>query len=346
MRFTITIEPSGASFHAGRDEPVLAAAMAQGVGLPYGCRDGACGSCKCQLLEGRVIHGAHQVKALSQAEEDAGLILTCCAAPQTDVRLRVQAHPSRQDFPVQKMPCRVMQMERPAPDVMVLQLQLPAASALRYRPGQYVNVTLPSGVQRSYSMASVPPPPSDRPSITLHIRHLPGGAFTDHVFGALKPKDILRLEGPLGSFCWREDSNKPVVLVASGTGFAPIVAMLEQLRSSTLAPRPTVLYWGARRRIDLYAHERALQLAQALPWLRYVPVLSQAHPDDAWSGRTGLVHQAVLADLPDLSAHQVYACGAPAMVRAAQHDFVALAGLPAEEFFADAFTSQADSLSL
>jgi CDP-4-dehydro-6-deoxyglucose reductase, E3 len=343
MRFTVTVEPSGASFYVGRDEPVLAAAMAQGVGLPYGCRDGACGSCKCQLLEGRVIHGAHQMKALSQAEEDSGLILTCCAAPQTPLRLRVHTVDALRDFPVQKMPCRVMQMGRLAPDVMALQLQLPASSALLYRPGQHIVLSLPSGIQRSYSMASVPPPASDRPSIMLHIRHLPGGAFTDHVFGALKVKDILRLEGPLGSFFVRDDSQKPLVFVASGTGFAPILAMLEQLRISALPERGAVLYWGARRRVDLYAHETALQLAQSLPGLRYVPVLSAPQPSDAWLGRTGLVHQAVLADMPDLSGHQVYACGAPAMVRAAQHDFTALAGLPAEEFFADAFTSQADT---
>jgi CDP-4-dehydro-6-deoxyglucose reductase len=166
-----------------------------------------------------------------------------------------------------------------------------------------------------------------------------GGKFTDHVFGAMKEKEILRVEGPLGSFFLREDSDAPIVLLASGTGFAPIKAIVEHMRAKGQA-RPAVLYWGCRRRADLYLHDWAVEAAAALPWLRYVPVLSEPAPEDAWSGRTGLVHQAVMADLPDLSGHQVYACGAPVMVESAQRDFVARCGLPEEQFFADSFTSE------
>jgi CDP-4-dehydro-6-deoxyglucose reductase len=192
-------------------------------------------------------------------------------------------------------------------------------------------------------MANAPHLVGSPPAIELHIRHMPGGKFTDHVFGALKEKDILRMEGPFGSFFLREESDKPMVLLASGTGFAPIKALIQQLQLKG-STRPAVLYWGARRRADLYQHGWCVQAASELPWLRYVPVLSEPTADCAWSGRTGFVHRAVMADWPDLSGHQVYACGAPVMVESAQRDFSAQCGLPAEEFYADSFTSEADKL--
>ena len=341
MPFTVTLQPSGRGFQVERDEPVLHAAIREGVGLPYGCRDGACGSCKSRLLAGRVIHGAHQTKALSVAEEDAGLILTCCAAPQTDLVIEARTVVGAGEFPPHKMPSRVTRIERPAPDVAVLWLQLPANEVFRYRAGQYVEFLLADGSRRSYSMANAPHTQAQSPGIELHIRHLPGGKFTDRVFSTLQPREILRLEGPFGSFFLREDSQGPIVLLAAGTGFAPIKAIIEHLEFSA-STRPAVLYWGCRSRTDLYLHEWAAQAAARLPNLRYVPVLSEPAAGDDWHGRTGLVHQAVMADLPDLSGWQVYACGAPTMVEAAQRDFVARCALPAEAFFADAFTSELD----
>jgi CDP-4-dehydro-6-deoxyglucose reductase len=341
MTFTVTVQPSGRRFTVERDEPILAAAIRQGVGLPYGCKDGACGSCKSRLLEGRVIHGAHQHKALSVEEEDAGLTLTCCAAAQTDVVIEARTVPGAGEFPVRKLPTRVTRIDRPAPDVAVLTMQLPANDPLRYRAGQYIEFILRDGARRSYSMANAPHNQGDKPSIELHIRHMPGGKFTDTVFSTLKEKDILRMEGPFGSFFLREDSTKPMLLLASGTGLAPIKSIIEEMQFKHLA-RPAVLYWGCRSLVDLYLHGWAVETARQMPNLRYVPVLSEPKPEDGWTGRTGFVHEAVMADLPDLSGHQVYACGAPAMVEAAQRDFVARCGLPEEEFLADSFTSEAD----
>ncbi|HZE92588.1 MAG TPA: CDP-6-deoxy-delta-3,4-glucoseen reductase [Rhizobacter sp.] len=341
MTFTVTVQPSGASFQVDRDEPILTAAIRQGIGLPYGCKDGACGSCKSKLLQGRVIHGAHQSKALSSEEEDAGFTLTCCAAAQTDVVIEARTVPAAGEFAVRKMPCRVISIHKPTGDVAVLQLQLPANDSLRYRAGQYIEFMLRDGDRRSYSMANAPHTQAQQPGIELHIRHMPGGKFTDHVFGAMKEKEILRLEGPWGSFFLREDSDKPIVLLASGTGLAPIKALIEHMQFKRIT-RHTVLYWGCRSRADLYLHEWAVKAVHETANLTYVPVLSHAKPEDAWRGRTGLVHQAVMSDLPDLSGHQVYACGAPIMVESAQRDFVALCGLPDDEFYADAFTSEAD----
>jgi CDP-4-dehydro-6-deoxyglucose reductase, E3 len=341
MPFTVTLQPSGRQFSVERDEPVLAAAIRHGLGLPYGCRDGACGSCKSRLLEGRVIHGAHQSKALSADEEAAGWMLTCCGTPQSDLVIEARAVAGAGEFAPRKMPTRVIAIERAAPDVAVLKMQLPANDAFRYHAGQYVEFILRDNSRRSYSMANAPHRLGDPPSIELHIRHMPGGKFTDHVFGAMKEKEILRMEGPFGSFFLREDSPKPIVLLASGTGFAPIQAIIEHLEHKAIT-RPAVLYWGCRSRVDLYRHDWAEQMAARLPNLTYIPVLSEPRAEDAWAGRTGFVHQAVMHDLPDLSGHQVYACGAPVMVDSARRDFVAQCGLPDEEFFADSFTSEAD----
>ena len=338
MTFQITVQPSGHQFSCEADETVLAAAIRAGVGLPYGCKNGACGSCKGKVLSGLVQHKAHQERALTAQEEAAGMSLFCCATPGADLVIEAREVAGSSDFPIKKMPSRVSTLDKVAPDVVVLTLQLPANENLQYRAGQYIEFMLRDGKRRSYSVANAPG--AARP-LTLHIRHLPGGLFTDQVFGTLKERDILRFEGPLGTFFLREDSDKPIVLLASGTGFAPIKAIVERLIDLKSA-RPMVLYWGGRRPHDVYMDALCRQWAQDLPNLTYVPVLSEPQADDHWQGRTGFVHRAVLDDLPDLSGYQVYACGAPLMVEAAKRDFVQLNRLPAEEFYADAFTSAAD----
>ncbi len=346
--FQVTVQPSGRSFSVSGGEAILAAGIRQGVGLPYGCKDGACGSCKCKKLSGTVVHGPHQEKALSAAEEAAGLVLTCCAVPQSDVVLESRQVTEEGAFPIRKMPVRVNQLEKKSDDVMLLRLQLPANDSFDFHAGQYVEFILRDGARRSYSMANAPhtlaaaraATPPVGPSIELHIRHMPGGKFTDHVFGAMKEKEILRVEGPFGSFFLREDSAKPIVLLASGTGFAPIKAILEHMQHKGIT-RPVTLYWGGRRPSGLYLHDWVVQKAAEMPNLSYVPVVSDAVPDDHWHGRTGFVHRAVLQDFPDLSGHQVYACGAPIVVESARRDYTK-AGLPDEEFYADSFTSEAD----
>jgi CDP-4-dehydro-6-deoxyglucose reductase len=338
MTFTITVQPSGRTFTANPDEAILPAAIRQGIGLPYGCKDGACGSCKCRKLEGTVTHGPHQVKALSHEEEAAGFILTCCAVAQTDVLIESRQVTDESAFPIKKMPSRVITLEKMSHDVMVLKLQLPANDTFRYHAGQYVEFILRDGARRSYSMANAP---HNGPGVELHIRHMPGGKFTDHVFNAMKEKEILRVEGPYGSFYLRDDSAKPMVLLASGTGFAPIKAVIEQMQHKGIT-RPATLYWGGRRPSDLYLDSWVQAQLAVMPNLTYVPVISNALPEDNWTGRTGFVHRAVLQDFPDLSGHQVYACGAPIVVDSARKDYTSLGGLPEDDFFADSFTSEAD----
>jgi len=340
--FQITVQPSGRAFSTNPDETMLAAAIRSGVGLPYGCKDGACGSCKCKKLAGTVVHGPHQGKALSEEEEAAGFVLTCCGVPHSDVVLESRQVTDEGAFPVKKMPTRVSLLEKKSHDVMLVRLQLPANDTFAYHAGQYVEFILRDGARRSYSMANAPHTLSQgAPGLELHIRHMPGGKFTEHVFGAMKDKEILRVEGPYGSFFLREDSSKPIILLASGTGFAPIKAVIEHMQHKGIE-RPTTLYWGGRRPADLYMDDWVKARAAEMPNLKYVPVVSDALPEDGWNGRTGFVHQAVLQDFPDLSGHQVYACGAPIVVDSARAAYTAQAGLPEEEFFADSFTTEAD----
>lgn len=339
--FQITVQPSGRTFAAAPGEAMLAAAIRAGVGLPYGCKDGACGSCKCQKISGTVVHGEHQAKALSAEEEAAGLVLTCCGVAQTDVVLESRQVTDESAFPIKKLPVRVAALEALSHDVMRVRLQLPASDVLRYHAGQYIEFLLQGGVRRAYSMANAPHTQAEQPGLDLHIRHMAGGKFTDHVFGAMKEREILRIEGPYGSFFLREDSDKPLIFLASGTGFAPLKALLEHMQHKGIH-RPVTLYWGGRRPADLYMDAWVQAHMAALPQLRYVPVVSNALPEDGWTGRTGLVHQAVLDDFADLSGHEVYACGAPIVVESARDSYSAQRGLPPEAFFADAFTSEAD----
>jgi CDP-4-dehydro-6-deoxyglucose reductase len=338
MTFQVTVQPSGRQFICDDGETVLTAAIRAGVGLPYGCKNGACGTCKGKLVSGDVTHGAHQEKALPVAEEKNGYSLFCRAIPHSDIVIEAREVLGIGEFPIKKLPSRVAKIDKVADDVVVISLQLPASERLQYRAGQYLEFILKDGKRRSYSMANAP---HLGEHVTLHIRHMLGGIFTDHVFNNMKERDILRFEGPLGTFFLREDSDKPMVLLASGTGFAPIKAIIEHAAHSKIE-RPMVLYWGARRPRDLYMHALCEEWARTLPGFRYVPVVSDAAPEDKWTGRTGFVHRAVIDDLPDLSNHQVYACGAPIMVDSAKRDFVALCRLPEEEFYADSFTSEAD----
>jgi CDP-4-dehydro-6-deoxyglucose reductase len=354
MNIKVTVRPSGREFTVEADEAILSAALRQGVGLPYGCKNGACGTCRARLLEGKVVHGTHAKSALSALDETKGFVLVCCGRPQTDVVIEARELTGFGDIPIRKMPCRIAKIERPTDDVAIVALQLPANERLQYRAGQYVEFILKDGVRRSYSIATAPHADEQ---ITLHVRHMPGGLFTDALFGTAKPggpavvkeRDILRFEGPLGTFFLREDNARPIILLASGTGFAPIKAIAEHIfhkgihvEASGRPARPVVLYWGCRSRKDLYLPNLPEQWAREQPNFTYVPVLSDATASDAWSGRTGFVHRAVMDDFPDLSEHQVYACGTPLMVDAARHDFTERCGLPPEQFFADAFMSQAD----
>ena len=359
--FNITLKPSERSFQNEPGQTLLASALEAGIPLPYGCKDGACGSCKCKLLEGEVTHGPNQVKALSAQEEQEGYVLTCCATAQSDLVLQVKQVMEVGLPPIKKMPVRVASFQRLASDVMLIKLQLPASDSFEYLPGQYIDFLLKDGQKRSYSIANAMPLLLNHENLSaptqfieLHIRHLPGGLFTEHVFGKLKEKEILRIEGPMGSFFLRKN-NKPILFLASGTGFAPIKALIESIEleqaqqrlnpsdpNTPFVPREMSLYWGGRDAQDLYMMEWIHEAQKRIPHLHFVPVLSEPSASTQWSGRTGFVHLAALEDHPDMRDMEVYACGAPIVIESARRDFTQMAHLPEEAFYADAFTSEAD----
>lgn len=333
MSYQITIQPSGRQFSAEADETLLDAALRQGLLLPYGCKDGACGACKGKILGGEVDQGSSVLPGLKDEDRAAGLILFCCAKPCSDLEIECRQVGALDAIPVKTLPSRVEKLERLAPDIIELHLRLPASERLDFYPGQYIDILLKDGKKRSFSLANAP---REDGMLELQIRHVPGGLFTEQVFSSMKVKDILRFSGPHGSFYLRDDSEKPVILLAGGTGFAPIKAIVEDAIARA-KPRRLHVYWGARARVDLYMNELPTRWAAEHANIDYVPVLAAPAEGDAWEGKTGFVHQAVLGDFPDLSGFQVYACGSPAMIDAARKDFVA-AGLPEEEFYADAFT--------
>jgi CDP-4-dehydro-6-deoxyglucose reductase len=336
MPHRVTIKSSGHAFTVNDGETVLAGALREGLIIAYSCRSGTCGTCKGKLLEGRIDYGTYQEQAMSEAEKAAGMALFCQAKPHTDLLIECREIGSAaKGIQIKLLPARVVKMERLAPDVMLLELKLPANEKLPFLAGQYIDLLLRQGTRRSFSMANAP---HDDAVLQLHLRNY-GGPFSRYVFDKMKEKDILRFEGPFGTFFLREDSDKPIVLVASGTGFAPIKAIIEHALHKGMK-RPMTLYWGCRVRSDLYLHDLA-EGWQREGKLRYVPVLSDAPASDSWNGRTGLVHRAVMEDFPDLSGHQVYACGAPVMVDAARRDFTAQRRLPEPEFFSDSFTAAA-----
>ncbi|GAB4167456.1 MAG: CDP-6-deoxy-delta-3,4-glucoseen reductase [Wenzhouxiangellaceae bacterium] len=318
--FEVCNQTSGRRFAARSGETVLAAALRQGVVLPYSCKNGTCASCKCRLVEGRVHYPYNPPAALTPDELYDGAILACQAVP--DSALVIEATEIRQvaEIPLRVLPARVDAIEALTPTVRLLRLKLPHGQRLQFLAGQYMDILLPGGKRRAFSIAS---PPSQTDYLELHVRHVSGGGFTGHVFSTMQRGEILRLEGPLGTFFIRKDCDRPILMVGGGTGFAPLKAMIEDLIEGG-DQRPLTLYWGVRREPDLYALHLIDQWRRRHPAFRFVPVLSE--PEPGWSGRTGLVHEAMLADHPDLADYEIYMSGPPAMVHAGRSAILAAGG--------------------
>jgi CDP-4-dehydro-6-deoxyglucose reductase len=329
MTHRVTLKPSGHSYEVDEGKSVLQAGLDAGYMLPYSCRAGVCRTCRGTIIEGKVDYGAVHDTYLPDGDKAKGYALLCQAKPLSDLTIEVhEVHGVRPRI----IPCRVERLDKPAPDVAVIGLRLPMNENFRFLAGQYIDILMKEGRRRSYSLATRPDP-GGVTALEIHVRHTPGGAFTDHVFDKLKVRDLLRFEGPLGSFYLREESDRPIVMLASGTGFAPIRSICEYAAEKKIT-RPITLYWGGRLKRDLYQ----MDIAAAWPNVKFVPVLS----DEKWEGRMGFVHRAVMEDFPDMSAVQVYACGAPIVVESARKDFTAQCGLPADEFYADSFLTEAD----
>ena len=348
VSFRIRLEPSGQEFLAETNETVLAAALRQGHALAYSCRNGSCATCKSRLISGSVDYGSYDEAALSTEEKASGKVLLCQAVPRSDLVVEARELAAASHIPIRLLPARVAQLERAAEDVMIVRLKLAAGTRLEFLAGQYIDILLKENKRRSFSLANAP---QHDEFLELHIRHVPNGFFTTQVFTSLKERDLLRFQGPLGTFFLRTDDpgrasaargrtpgaaeDRPIILVAGGTGFAPMKSIIEDALARGDS-RPMHLYWGVRARGDLYRHALAESWQASRPGFRYTPVLSEPAAEDQWSGRRGWVHEAVIADYPDLSGAEVYASGPPAMIHALKKA-VREHGLPDDQLYYDSF---------
>ena len=346
MEHTVRIEPHGRLLRVMADQPVLEAALAAGLNLPHSCKSGHCSSCRARLVAGEIRYPSGRPAGISAAEERSGHILLCQARALSDLTVEARLVASVADVQIKTLPCRIAALAPLAPDVLQVMLRLPAVERLRFHAGQYLDVLLENGRRRSFSIAS---PPHDSDLLELHVRRVSGGGFTERLFGAtdgaaggapLAVGSLLRIEGPIGQFSYREGGG-PVLMVAGGTGFAPLKSMLRHVLE-TGSRRDIHLYWGARQRHDVYEEVRVLEWVRLNPQLKFSAVLSEPTASEAAHTRVGLVHEAVLADHRDLSRFEVYTAGPPAMIEAIRSSFPRH-GLAAERLYFDSFDYAPDS---
>ncbi len=333
MNFNVRTEPGNHAFQVSPGETILAAALRQGIGLPYGCRNGQCGACAATLVAGELGYPGGKTDGLEG--RPVGTCLPCQAVPHSDVTLRVAEVRAVAQVEARLLPCRLERKEQLNHDVMRLYLKLPENQRLQFFAGQYLDFILPDGRKRAFSIANAP---HDDALIELHVRHVHGGVFTDHVFHGMAEKTILRIQAPLGTFILHEESDRPMIFIGGGTGFGPLKGMVEHAIYRGIC-RPMHLYWGVRARRDLYLPALPERWARDWPDFTYTPVLSEPDPD--WDGRTGFVHQAVIADHPDLRGFDIYMSGPPAMVEAGRIACEAR-GATMDHMFSDAFTYAKD----
>ncbi|MEP7244193.1 MAG: 2Fe-2S iron-sulfur cluster-binding protein [Gammaproteobacteria bacterium] len=316
--FKVRIEPHGRTVAVSDERAVLDAALAAGLNLPHSCKSGHCSSCRARLISGEIHYPNGRTLGLSAQEAEQGYILLCQARPRSDLTVEARIIANAGDVEIKTLPCRIAKLNRLAPDVMQMFLRLPAVESIRFQPGQYLDVLLEGGERRSFSIAS---PPHDSDLLELHVRRVPGGGFTEALFERLQVGALLRIEGPIGQFIYRE-STSPALLIAGGTGFAPLKSMLRHALERG-SPREIHLYWGARREVDVYEEALVLEWVRAHPELRFKVVLSEAADRDpsAPHRQLGWVHEAVLADHPALNAFEVYAAGPPALIEAIRSSF-------------------------
>ena len=333
---TVRIEPHGRTIRVHAGQPVLDAAPAAGLNLPHSCKSGHCASCRARLRSGEIRYPSGRPPGITAGEEQAGQILLCQARPLTDLVVEARLIATVADVEIKTLPCRIERLTPLAADVMQVWLRLPAVESLRFQPGQYLDILLDGGRRRSFSIAS---PPHDSELLELHVRRVPGGGFTERLFGPLHAGALLRIEGPVGQFTYRQGSG-PVLMIAGGTGFAPLKSMLRHILEGAADGKPTReihLYWGARQPSDVYEEALVHDWTARYPQLHFTTVLSESGP-----GRRGWVHEAVLADHPDLSAFEVYAAGPPAMVEAIRSTFPRQ-GLRPERLYFDSFDYAPDA---
>ena len=338
-RVLISIANSNRSFKAAADRPLLEAANDAALNLPHSCKGGNCGACKARLLRGEIHYPNGAPLGLSGDEIADGLILLCQARARTDLSIETFETRAADTAAPKRLPCRIERAVPLSHDVMGLFLRLPIAEDFTFEAGQYIDILLPGGRRRSFSIAS---PPHDARPLELHVRRVAGGEFTDRLFHEDMRAALLSIEGPLGAFTYRPHTGHAprVLLIGGGTGIAPLLSILRHLIEKGIE-RDLQLYWGVRNERDLYAHATLEDLSRRAAAFTYVPVLSEAGPE--WRGATGWVHEAALKDVEDLEAIDVYAAGPPAMIAAIQREYDSRGSAKTRLYF-DSFDYAPDTL--
>ena len=340
MSHLVKILPSGHTFTVEDSETILDAALHHGISLSYGCRSGICGDCIGHVVEGDYFYD-EEPRGLSDEDKSSNKALFCQARLKSDLTIEAHEIEGVKEVDIRRLRCKVARLDKLSHDVMRLYLKLPENDRLQFFAGQYLDILQENNIRRSFSIANAP---HDDEYIELHIRHVDGGEYTDYIFNEMKQKEILRIEAPLGTFFLRENSERPIIMMCGGTGFAPVKGILEHAFHIGF-DHPIHLFWGARGAQDLYLPELPKQWADDHPNFQFTPVLSEPAPEDDWKGETGYVHKAVLAKYPALSGYDVYMCGSPAMIEAGKKEFMEH-GLPEDQMFSDSFefNSQLDSV--
>lgn len=331
MSFKIQLINQDTEFQVDAEHSILESALNQGHNLPYGCRNGACGACKCKIVSGTISYPEHLPEGLTEEEHAQGYALICQAKAESDICIETRTVDDASDIKLRQFPCRVTSCEKLNDDVIRLFLKLPKTECMQFLAGQYIDILMRGDKRRSFSLAN---PPSADQMLELHIRHYDGGLFSEYAFNDLKEKVLLSIEGPFGQFTLHE-SERPIIMLAGGTGFAPIKSLVEYSLEIKNA-RKIDIYWGAQTERDLYLDSMPKHWAEQYDHINYIPVLSETDKLNGWAGKTGFVHQAVLEDYADLSGHDVYACGPPPMIDAIVASFPAN-GLNKERLFSDSF---------
>jgi len=340
MNHTIRNITNNTSFNTEKDETILQAALRNGHLYPYGCQSGACGACKTKIVSGKVEHLMRDPGVLSDDELEQGMCLTCQAVPQENIEIEAKEIARSKEIEIKTLPTRVREKTLLCDDVVRLYLSLPSTQTFEFLPGQYINILLKDGKERSFSIANTPAQAKEQ-GLELHIRIVPGGHYSPRVKESLQVKDILRIQGPFGTYFLRKDEKQPIIMIAGGTGYAPIKGLIEDALESKLET-PIRLYWGARTEADLYLNEQAEHWADTIKDFKYIPVLSDATEGNDWTGRTGFVHDAIAEDFADASGHSVYASGPPVMIDALR-DVFNKNGLNPDFFYSDAFDYAAEN---
>lgn len=331
MSYQVTLKPSEHTFNVDENEFILDAALRQGIAFPYQCKTGSCATCLGKVNSGEIHYPDGLPLTVMEHEHEQGKAVFCVSIAKSDLELEVNEIDSSSDVQVKMLPARVNSLKRLADDVMEMTLKLPASEQMNFYAGQYIEFIMRDKSRRAFSIANSP----SNEELELHLRQVPDGVFTNHVFDSMKEKAMLRIEGPFGSFYIRDNSNRPLIMIAGGTGFAPIKSILEKLIEEG-DTRPVKFYWGARAKADLYRDDLAEKWAVQYEHINYIPVLSEAKVEDNWDGREGFVHETVAQDITNIAEYDVYMAGPPVMINAAKEKF-SEQGLPIDQLFSDSF---------